>query len=157
MFIGKFAIARAFNDGNEKLQEYITHYETIYLNELFGAELCALFLAGYEDDEIYTVLFDPFVYDSPCAGVTISEGIEIMLKGFILAHYSREDLGTSTAQGKIMLSTEGGEKINDNYDFVYTIYNQAIKTYDAIIQKIKDNRTDYPEFKGKTKETAYFI
>ena len=157
MFVGKFAISKAYGDGNSKLQEYIDHYETKYLNELFGAELCTLFLAGYSSVEIYEVLFDAFAYDSPCKGVVISEGIETMLKGFILAHYSREDLGTSTAQGKIMLSTEGGEKISDNYDFVFTVYNQAITTYNAIIQRIKDNSTDYPEFKGKAKELSYFI
>lgn len=158
MFVGKFAISKAFNDGNSKIQEYIDYYETYYLNNLFGASLCALFLEGYEDEDIYTVLYDAFAYDSDsCNEVIMSEGVLIMLKCFVFAHYIRQDLGTSTSNGHIMIEPEAGQKISDNYNISMQIYNQGIDSYQAIQKKIKDNKVDYPEYKGVKKQTTYYL
>ena len=155
-FTGKFAISKAFNDGNSKIQEYIDHYEKIYLNDLFGAELCKLFIAGYVSTLIYTKLFDPFEEDI-CNDVVISEGVEIMLKCFIYAHYQREDLGVSTSTGNVIMNPEGGQKQSDNYNVSFTPYNQGIKTYRAIQAFINDNKKDYPSFNGKDKQTTWYI
>jgi hypothetical protein len=155
-FVGKFAISKAFNDGSSKIQEYIDYYETYYLNHLFGAELCTLFLTGYEDEEIYTVLYDPFALDS-CKGVVISEGVFIMLKCLIFAHYIRQDLGTSTANGHINIAPEGGQAPSDNSNIAFGVYNEGIETYRAIQVKIKENKEDYPEFKGVDKQTTFYI
>lgn len=157
-FTGRYAISKAFNDGSSKIQEYIDHYETLYLNRLFGAELCTLFLAGYETVEVYTVLFDPFAYDSGnLREVVISTGVVEMLKGLIFAHYTRQDLGTATSGGHIMLEQEGGSKISDSYEVTFGPYNDGVETYTAIQQRVKDFIEDYPEFKGQSLEMAYYF
>lgn len=158
VFTYKWAIANPFDGGN-KLQQYIDHYEERYLIDLLGAELYTLFVAGYEDEEeIYVKLYDPFAFDSEhLKKPFISEGIEVMLKNLIYAHYQQEDLGIATGAGKIDLDPEGGRRSTDNESNTFAYYNQGINTYKAIQQYIKENELDYPEFKGVEKQLTWYF
>ena len=158
-FTGKFALTKSFNEGGSKIQEYIEYYEPYYLNRIFGATLYVLFLEGIDaEEEIYTVLYEPFAYDSAILREPVtSEGIEIMLKCLVYAHYIREDLGVATSNGKVILKPEGGENMNDNFDSTFPVYNEGIFNYQAIQQFIRDNRTDYPEFKGVEMQSTWYI
>lgn len=152
LFTGKYAISTPFN-GADKLQQYIDFYEPFYMNHLLGAALYVLYLAD-EEDEIYTVLTEVFTYDSEyCQAVVFSEGLVNMLLSFITAHYYAEDLGTATANGKIVMEAEGGKNTYANFP----MYNDGIRTYRAIQTYIKDNRADYPTFKGHDMQTAWHI
>ena len=156
-FVDRFAIAIPFN-GGAKLQQYIDYYENKYITELLGYELSQLFLEGYEDEEIYTKLYDPFGYDSDVLRKpVISQGVVHMLKCMIYAHYYRQDLGTATSLGKVKMQPEGGQMESDNYTNSFVFYNEGIKTYDAIQQYIKENKTDYEQFKGVRKTMSWFI
>jgi hypothetical protein len=157
-FTNKWAIAKPFDGGN-KLQAYIDHYEQKYLIDLLGAELYVLFVAGYaNEDEIYEKLYEPFAFDSECENKPfISEGIEVMLKNLIYAHYQQEDLGVATGAGKVDLDPEGGRRSTDNESNTFAYYNQGIKTYKAIQQYIKENEVDYPEFKGVEKQLTWYF
>lgn len=159
VFEGKFAITRSFSEGGNKIQEYIDYYEPYYMNNLFGAALCVLFLEGIEaEEEKYVVLYDAFAYDSDTLREPVtSEGVEVMLKCLIYAHYMREDLGVATSNGKVILKPEGGENASDAFDSSFAFYNEGILTYQAIQQYMKDYREDYPEFKGTERQTSWYI
>jgi len=151
-FTGKWAIPTPFNGGDTILQSYIDHYEPKYLNQLFGAALYVLYLAD-PVDPIYSVLTDPFEFDSEVitegvGRVQISEGLKTMLKNFVYAHYQKEDLGIPTSGGNVNIIPEGGENMNDNRTNIFAYFNQGVKTYKAIQQFIVENRDDYPDYNG---------
>lgn len=146
-FTGSFAITTAF-DNPEKLQEYIDFFETKYLNELLGAELYVLFLAGFESDEIYEKLYAPFSFDSEKEGRPLtSYGMLDMLKRFIYAHYCNGDRITPTSAGAVFLDTEAATKVKNAANY-YDVFNAGVVTYKTIRAYILENRADYPEFKG---------
>lgn len=159
VFIGKYAITRSFNEGGSKIQQYIDYYEPYYMNNLLGAALYVLFQEGIDaEEEKYVVLLNAFAYDSQSLREpVVSEGIAEMLKCLIYAHYLREDLGVATSNGKVILKPEGGENASDNFDSSFAIYNEGIRTYQAIQRFIYDHREDYPEFKGTEKQTSWYI
>lgn len=156
-FVGKWEIAAEYdgsgNEATDLLQAYIDHYENEYMNKLLGAALYVLYLAD-PLDPIYAKLTDAFAFDSEAivsgpGKVQVSEGLEVMLKNFIYAHFIREDLGFTTPGGVVNLTPEAGSRANDNETNVFVYYNQGVKTYKAIQQWIKENLTDYPDFNGQ--------
>lgn len=154
-FTGKYAITQSFNaDG--KLQMYIDTYQSKYMNDLLGAELYVLFQAN-DEDPIYIKLYDAFSFDSEDGKPYVSEGIEDMLKCFTYAHYQMEDLGIATSFGQVKPNVEAGTLNNNNYQNAIAYFNQGVKTYKAIQQYIKENRADYPEFKGVSRRLTWFI
>lgn len=153
-FIGKFAITKAFNDGNSKIQDYIDVYEQKYMNELFGAACFQDFLTNIAVEK-YAKLLDPLSEDIS-TGLVISEGIKSMLKYYIYAHYKAGDLGIATANGQIDVSPEAGKMQTQNDSNILNFYNQGTRTFVAIQKYIRANKSDYPLFKGKHKELNWY-
>ena len=165
-FTGRFQIPQPF-DGDVTLQDYIDQYTVVYMNGLFGAEMYQEYLTGIgTSDPLYTKLRDAFQEDSTYYDgadgfytnkLLLSEGVDKMLICLIYAHYQREDLPTPTSAGNITINPSGGELENDSRTNVFSIYNEGIKTYRAIQSYIRDNSTDYPNFKGIIRGYSWFI
>ena len=160
-FTDKWAITIAY--GSNKLQEYIDEYEPLILAELLGVdfadEIKGQFEAGDLTPENEKVFNKNTFNIEKCGKVWLfrSEGIKTMLKNFIYAHVQVGDLGTPTSQGKIKMDSEGGNLVNDNYTDRFRFYNNGVKTFRAIQEFIKDNKEDYPLFKGIEKQTTWLI
>lgn len=160
-FVDKWTISIGFGSG--KLQEYIDEYEPLILAELLGADFADEVQTQFNDNTLTPEnqsLFDKLYFNADVYGVNkifVSEGIKIMLKDLIYAHYQVGDLGTPTSQGKIKMKTEGGELVNDDYTDRFNFYNSGVKTYKAIQKYIEENEDDYPLYKGVKKLTTWLI
>jgi hypothetical protein len=157
-FTGQWEIAKAFT-GATKLSDRINDIEPKIMVELFGAEMydeytTAIGLA--EPLEKWTKLRDAFHFDGYTKAY-VSQGIKTMLKCFVYASYNEKGNSVPTTNGNINLKSEGGSKVVDNYETLYGVYNQGIKTFQAIQEYIKENSEDYPNYKGKNKQTSWFL
>ena len=157
---GEFSIAQGFQDDGAKLQEYIDHYETQYMNRLLGAALFTLFEADGNPpaNPAYLKIFDPLAFDSEmlCKPMT-SEGVLIMLKCFIYAHYRKQDLGVPTTAGQVEIQPEGGQLAKDEYADYYSKVNRGVRSAKAIRQWICENMDDFEEYKGVEFKTVWLV
>lgn len=151
-FVGKYALTKAFNDGQLKIVQIIDDVELKYLNELFGVELCENFLAEYVDEQKYIKLLSPFVFQDGCE-VRTTRGITEMLLALTYCHYLNEMQGTATSVGKTIPNPEAGKLANDLN--VISFYNNAIKDFKVIQRYLDLNKDVYPEFKGVHKTYNY--
>lgn len=153
-FVGRYAIAQtSFTD----LDAYINKYEEIYLSQLLGADLYALFKADLviqvPATAIYKTIFNPFKIDED-ACVIISEGIKQMAIGFVYWEYVRLQHILPTQNGAVINQVEVSSHADINY--LYMIYNESIYTYQAIQWFINKNKTNYPEYNGQMKSISHF-
>lgn len=144
-----------------ELTSFIGTYEKIYLEDLLGCELAALFIAnldgdGIPVDPIYKTLYDSFCNDNACE-FQRSLGMVIMIKGFIFWEYGKTltvslgSVGATQSDGENTVSAkQSATKLIPNY-------NRSIGTYSAIQQYICENRDVYPTFKGRIKEFTGFL
>lgn len=156
-FVGKWAISQGYDDN--KLQQYIDYYKPRILAQLLGVEL----LTEYNADPTtarFVKITNALMFSSEGCDrndIYYSDGIKNMLLNIITAHYYKEDLGISTSGGKIKPQSSGGSLVNDNYTSAFVLYNNGITSYKTIQKYIKDNITDYPEYKGIHKQTTWLI
>jgi hypothetical protein len=154
-FVGKFE--QTVNQFTEdKLTDYITRYQTIYLIEMLGKELYDLYVQGLEDeDEIYEFIENPFVEQLSCGTILNSRGIKDMLLGFIYFEYQRDAKVQQTINSAVKIKSENSERAG-NYDTnIFGRYNESIDTYKAIQQYVIENQSVYPTFRGIEKGYSY--
>lgn len=158
-FVGEYAIAQGFADEGAKIQEYIDTYERQYLIRLLGAELYDIFNTGYANAEAdYVKLYEVLYFDSELlCRPFISEGMEIMLKGFVYSHFRKQDLGVATTNGQVEMKPEGGKLAKDEYSNIIALYNKSVKTSCAIRQYILENLTTYPTYKGVELQFTWLV
>jgi hypothetical protein len=154
-FDGKWQLAKSNED---LIDEYIEEYEEKFLTELLGKELFDLFQddlnAGVPATPIYETIFEAFTQKiNGC--IVSSEGMKKMLTGLIYFEYVRDNRVKQTMNGAVEQQTEVSTA-SDN-TFLYSRYNQAVKTYQAIQAYIINNKDSYPSFDGITKKTTSFI
>ncbi len=153
-FTGKYALTKAFNDGQLKIIQMIVDVEFKYLNELFGVDLCEIFLDEYLDKQRFIKLMNPFAFEH-CGKVKACRGIQQMLLGFVYTHYQTEMQGVSTSVGKMKPDPEAGTL--DNELNVISFYNESIQDFNMIVDYIRSNRDVYPEMKGSRKLLNYYF
>lgn len=151
-FVGKYALTKAFNDGQLKIVQMIVDVEFTYLNELFGVDLCEIFLDEYATEQRFIKLLSPFAFEH-CGNVKTCRGIEQMLLGFIYTHYLNEMQGVSTSVGKMTPDPEAGKL--DNGLNVISFYNESINDFNMIVDYVRLNCDIYPEMKGNHKLLSY--
>ena len=153
-FTGKYALTKAFNDGQLKIVQMIVDVEFRYLNELFGVDLCAIFLDEYTTESRFITLINPFAFEH-CGKVKVCRGIEQMLLGLTYAHYLTEMQGVATSVGKMTPDPEAGKL--DNELNVLSFYNESIQDFNMIVDYMRLNRDVYPEMKGSQKHLNYYF
>lgn len=156
-FVGKWELAKSNND---LIDEYVDEYEEKFLTELLGKELFDLFEADLNVNkvpvtDIYLKIFSPFT-EKIRSYVVSSDGMKKMLLGLIFFHYVRDNKTKQTMNGAVDQQTEVATA-SDN-TFIYSRYNNAVKTYQSIQAYIIENKdVIYPTFYGIRKNTTSFI
>lgn len=154
----KFELATGIYS-NQKINKYIERYEKDYLIDLFGVELCELFYADTPGSQPltdkYLKLYKPF-YEQIGFSLMKSKGIKDMLTGFIYFEYAK-DLITETTPVGMVKPQEQNSKVISAHTPIYLKYNESIKTYNAIQEYIMLNMNEYPEFRGRIKQYAYWL
>lgn len=153
-FVGKYALTKAFNDGQLKIVQMIVGIEFKYLNELFGVDLCDVFLDEYTTEPRFIKLMTPFAFEH-CGEVKTCRGIEQMLLGFVYTHYLTEMQGVSTSVGKMTPDPEAGKLDNDLN--VLSFYNESVQDFNMIVDYVRLNCDIYPEMKGNHKLLSYYF
>lgn len=144
-FTGKYELHTGTYD-QQKLQDYINKYEKRYLIELFGATLFDDFIADLDvnnepESPNFIQIFDDFHQNVNLYHLLISEGILEMLKGFIYFEYSKDQMNQQTPFGNVSQLSENSKKVTTLNSMMYTRYNEAVKTFDAIRSFIVLNST----------------
>lgn len=161
-YTGKYLITK--NATNQaKIQQYIDLYEVQYLIALFGVEFYQQYLDGLAliptPDPLYVKLRDPFTSQMEGNWVDygyglchnqplISSGIKNMLVGFIYWEYYKDDFSDVNINGQAKTLPENSQNSSVFMANLYSRYNESIRTYHAIQAYIKQNSTDYPNFRG---------
>jgi hypothetical protein len=158
---GKYEIHTGIYE-TERLQSYIDKYEKMYLINLLGVDLYNDFIANPTFPE-YVFIYEPFEVDSNSVSlyfgnrIIISEGMKVMLLGFIYFEYVKDLTNQITPVGNVRPVGENSADVSTLYSMMYARYNESIKTYRGIQQYICLNKGDYDTFNGVFKESAYWI
>ena len=137
------------------LTDYIDRVEAYYLPRLFGVELYDLFIADLSvgtpqtpSDPRFTQVFNAF-NDQTDDCLTQSEGMIVMLKGFVYYLYVRDRVTRVTTDGIKVTTGENADNVTGIGHDLNSRYNEAIETY-KVIQNYMLNVDDatYPEFEG---------
>jgi hypothetical protein len=133
---------------------FITQREREYLVRLLGAELYGLFYADLVGTPLqpaaarFTEIFDPNQWDLSC-GIRISNGMKYMLQGVVYFHYVKDTNAYHTITGMVESANENSAQDKARgAQIIIQKYSQALETYSAIQDYIKDNLATYPEFNG---------
>jgi len=151
-FVDKWAISKAY--GSNKLNEYIDENKPKFLANLFGVEM---YEAWVDDNTLYPELFAPFQYQLKCGDIVHSDSIKTMLLNMIYAVYTRDSHVTATSGGNVVLTPEGGKTQTDSMATFIRFWNSGISTFRAIQARIKDNKSDYPLYRGVDMQTTFFV
>jgi len=151
---GKYELSTGMYD-TERLQAYIDKYEKRYLIGLLGVDLYNDFIANPAQPE-YVFIFDAFELDSDLC-IIISEGMKVMLLGFIYYEYLKDLTNQTTPNGNVRPLGENSGEVSTLYSMMYTRYNESTTTFRAIQHYIMLNRADYTDFNGSKKELAYWL
>ncbi len=165
-FVGDYKVAtNSYTD----LASYITKYEERYLRELLGATLFNLFKADKENpsqDLIYVAIEDEFAEDNSndsiiewrpnIESLIVSEGMKVMLLGFIYWEYTRKSTIKPTVAGIVVGDPSNSTNASLENSALYDRYNNSVRTYQAIQWFIMENEDDYPDFNGQSKRIAHW-
>lgn len=153
-FIGKYQIAlTTFNAANVQL--YIDRYEPMLMRELLGVELFDLYEAGITGiDPIYEKLRDAFIEQLDNGKILESKGVVDMLTGFIYFYFSRDQYTQQTSAGAVKNKGENSTNASFAMSMLNSRWNEALDTYQAIQDYIRENIDVYPTFKGVQKYTV---
>lgn len=150
-FTGKYKISQ---NSFSELDSYITTYEKKYLVDLLGADLYILFAADIDGTtrrpitQKFIDIFDPISEDDR-SSLRVSDGIKIMLLGFIWFEYLRDQAKKNTVSGSVTNQTESGQSVSYDQLPIYSRYNNSIFNLETIQWFIRRHIEDYPEFNGQ--------
>jgi hypothetical protein len=150
-FINKFELTKS-TQADALIDAYISRYETITLQRLFGVELFDLWEAGLTAaDPIYEFLRDPFTVQLDCGLILNSRGIKDVILGIVYYYYVVDRNTQQTINGKNKSKSENADSVTQLQANLQSRYNEAIGSYKAIQEYICDNLDVYPTFKGENK------
>lgn len=151
-----------FQEGT--LQSVIDSTELDELQNLLGCTLYDLFIADYIaptagefSEQRFIDIFDKFCEDDYFCGPLRSEGIKEMLKHFIYFNYIRVQDSQNRTTGVKKTLSENSENMSFNDHGLDAKYNTGVKTFEAIRKYICENYSDYPEYKGISKELTSWL
>ena len=147
---GEFRIPKTSGQ-EDTLQNYLNKYERHYLVRLFGVELYDLFIlnlvAGVPSSQRFEDVFNEFVDQDDCLFCD-SQGMKLMLEGFIYFHYVRHTFTRNTTNGVKQTKSENSESLETVSADLTTRYNNAVETYRCIQRRMCNNSDIYPEYNG---------
>lgn len=148
-FTGRFQIPT----DNDRLNAVINSWEKYYLKQLLGIELYKLFAADITAHVpgtlIYQNIFNPIEQDFN-QEILISEGIKIMLLGFLYWEYVREVEKKLSTVGFIANTSDVSKPIAIDFTQTNNKYNDAVTSFETIQWYIRDqNITTYPLYNGQ--------
>jgi hypothetical protein len=151
-FINKFELTKSAQTAT-LIGAYISRYETITLQKLFGVELFDLWEAGLvATDPIYEFLRDPFTVQLDNGLILESKGIKDIILGVVYYHYVVDRSTQQTINGRTKSASENADNVNLLQSNVQSRYNEAVSSYHAIQSYVCDNLDVYPTFKGVNEE-----
>lgn len=149
------------------LQTFIDTAELEVLQELFGSELYALFIADLDvnndpQDARFIAVFDAFYDDTSnvagwCCGAYRSEGIKKMLMRFIYFQFRREQPFINTSTGTITSERDNAKTSSGPEYGLITKYNLAVNSFQAIARKMILDSATYPEYNGISKSKTISV
>lgn len=154
-YVGKYKLSTGIYD-QSKLQDYIDRYEPRYLKSLLGVTLYNEFISdlnlGLPQSPNFVAIYNPFSYDYGVnfytwnlnyvhSSIIDSEGLKEMLKGFIYFEYSKDLVNEMTPYGNVKPMSENSVVTNTGFSMIYTRYNEALRTYNAIQDYIVQNKS----------------
>ena len=151
-FEGKHEIAK--NDFTQpKILSYIQDYEQYYAVKLLGVELYDLWVI---DPSVipFDAITNPFNFQSNCGKIYQSKGIRYMLTGFIYFNYVTDLRTQQTLGGAVSKANENSGVATHVQSLAWQRYNESVYTYEAIQAFIRENKVDYPTFRGEELEVA---
>lgn len=181
-FTGYYRIAQD-NQTNENLNYYVTKFEKKYLVDLFGKELYDLFIldlvSGVPQTTRFTTVYNELSYNPNGTGATFipydaaytnwadkfkdqlpppteSEGISIMLKGFVFFHFVGDMDMVVSSTGVVTNKNENSEtKPSKTLAFIESKYNEAVTSFKVIRNYMLANPDVYPEYAGVDKDYTF--
>jgi len=147
-FKGLYHLAKT-NLNTLLLQDCIDKYEKKYLIRLFGVELYDLFIAGLlivPIDAKWTALVDAFVVQDNNE-IIESDGLKVMLLGFIYYEYSKLQLEKNTPIGNVQPSSENSQMTGLSSMVVQRQF-WAVDNFVAIQKYVNLNNSLYSTFNG---------
>ena len=143
------------------LHEYLDEKEPEYLTDLLGCDLYALYEADLDVNGVpqtapYTTIYEPLCIDDDC-GQNRSRGIKEMLKGFMYFEYVREQHEINSSIGMSKSKGIASDLLLPASTTIKRPYNRSINDYQNIQYYICQNETDFPTYKGITKESISIL
>jgi len=162
-YTGFWKIGKTNHVSND-LQEYIDNGEPERLRDLLGCTLYDLFIAdldvnGDPQTQRFIDIFEPFCLDDGNTNGLQhrSEGMKVMLQGFIYNDYVKETDFANVISGNVKNSFSNAERARGVEYGIDERYNRAVSTYWEIQWFICANSAIYPEFNGMGKEMSTWL
>jgi hypothetical protein len=147
----------------DRLQIFIDTFQKNYLQDLLGCELYDLYIAdlngtGDPQTQRFIDIYNAFCLDEDkCQRQVRSIGIFEMNKRFIYFEWERQNKTKNSQTGPVVNQNEVSREADFSEAGLYRIYNEAVKTYQAIEWFICDNLTVYPEYNGINKKKTSWL
>ena len=98
---------------------------------------------GVPQDQKWLNIYDPFYECEEYCYDHFSRGILDMLTCFVWYNYSLESPNKNTIQGNVIQRGSASENLGNQYTRNHIVYNQFVKTYNAIMWKICEDDGQY--------------
>lgn len=128
------------------------NHETTYIYKLLGVELGKLFIADLNVSGVpvtarFLAIYNVFAEDSDY-GIIQSKGMKQFIKGILWFYYARNNRYIIATGGNKVNKDQNSDELTDGL-VLARIYNDSVKTADAIQWYICDNLDVYPEYNGQ--------
>lgn len=153
-FTGRLAVP---NDPTSlsRVGKYGQTYYKVYLARILGATLAQTVIDDIGSNTFPTnvellALYSPFQYDGDNGDLVVSQGIALIISGFVYWEYMKDgkvtpSQSTGTAQTKAEVKTSSVVPETQ----IYERYNEAVAGAEAVRKFALKNAADYPTFKGQ--------
>jgi len=150
-YIGYFKLAKN-QYTTEQLQSYIDRFEEFVLRDLLQCdydEFIADLVDGVPTSAKWLDLYNKFYLCDEC-GEFFSLGIKDMVSCYVFYNYSKDSYIQSTITGTVKLKGSASEPLASQNSKDFLVYNQYVKSYNAIMHKALTNEYEYGfDFKCK--------
>ena len=137
---------------NSELTNYIAEYDRDIVRDLLGQELADLFFTDFDTGSgtptgVYATIWNPL--NVTYYGVEYrSKGMAYHIARLVWFYYARDNNVNITIGGNKSTESQNSTPNADN-GFLAKVWNDGIRTGQAIQYYINENMTDYPTYNGQ--------